>query len=221
MINRPLINTFNRVLLSILIVVTALGFVLVPLDTSLPIHWNIEGRADRFAPAPLALLLPALMAAVVLGLYLVLGRGRWRRQFDAGRHVIDVTTSFILALAILLCAITIAIGLGTAVDVPRLIVLAMGVMLLVVGNYLPKTQPNFVAGIRLPWTLRDARNWQVTHRWTGRLMMLGGVLVLLAGLVVSTPAMLFAVLMAAIIGPVLAAIIISYSMARTGPGIKP
>lgn len=58
----------------------------------------------------------------------------------------------------------------------------MAVLLIVIGNYLPKCRQNYTIGIKLPWTLADEDNWNYTHRLAGKWMMLGGVLVLLAGL---------------------------------------
>ncbi len=214
MTDRPILNTLNRVLVAGVALVTIAGFFIVPLDGTLPIHWGPDGQADGFAPAPVALLIPAVMTAVVVGLLFVMRPAGLRRDFEAGRHVINATISFIAVLAILILGATIAIGLGHMVDMPRMLALAIGAMLLVVGNYLPKTQPNWVAGIRLPWTLRDADNWRITHRWTGRLMMLGGVVAIVAALINLPPMALFIAVIAAAILPALASMAISYAIAR-------
>lgn len=210
---RPVLSRLNLALLALLGLATLLAFAIVPVDGSLPIHWNVAGEADGFAPAPVALLLPAVMAAAVVGL-LVFLRPHAKRDFEAGHHVIEASVSAILGLALLLLAATVTIGLGYAVDMPRLIVGALGVIFLVLGNYLPKTQPNAVAGIRLPWTLGDAGNWRVTHRWTGRLMMLGGGVALLASIGNAPPGVLFAVVIAAALLPALAGVAISYRLSR-------
>lgn len=214
MTDRPILNTLNRVLILAVLAATATGFFLVPLDGMLPVHWDINGQPDNFAPAPIALLIPAIMAIVVVGLLFVLRPAGLRKDFEAGRYVIDVSVSFILALAVVLTLTTIAIGMGVAVDIPRLIAFTMGAMLLVIGNYLPKTQPNWIAGFRLPWTLRDPANWRVTHRWGGRLMMLGGAVAILAAILNPPSAVLFLVIIAAALLPALAGVAISYAMAR-------
>lgn len=214
MTDKPMLNPLNRGLLVAVAVVTIAGFFLVPLDVSLPIHWNINGEPDNFAPAPLAMLLPALMAAIVIGLLLILRPAGLRRDFAAGRHAIDAAISVVLALALLLGGATIAMGMGVSVDMVRLIAFALGAMLLVLGNYLPKTQPNWIAGLRLPWTMRDPNNWRRTHLWTGRLMMLGGAVALAAALVNPLPPLLFSVVIASVLVPLLAGIAISYAMAR-------
>ena len=54
----------------------------------------------------------------------------------------------------------------------------MGVVSLVVGNYLPKCKQNYTMGIKIPWTLHDEENWNHTHRMAGYLWIFGGLLLL-------------------------------------------
>jgi uncharacterized membrane protein len=212
-VTKPALTLLNLVLLGLLALGTVLAFLVVPTGGSLPVHWNIHGEADGFAPARVALLLPGAMGAVIVGL-LVFVRPFARKDFEAGRHVIEATVNAILGLALLLLAATMAIGLGQPVDMPRLIAAALGIMLIVLGNYLPKTQPNAVAGVRLPWTLRDSANWRATHLWTGRLLMLGGLVSLVAAILNPPSVVLFAVMLSAAAVPALAGILISYRLSR-------
>lgn len=57
--------------------------------------------------------------------------------------------------------------------------LLVGVIFVVVGNYLPKCRQNYTIGIKLPWTLNDEENWNRTHRLAGFLWMIGGVVFML------------------------------------------
>ena len=50
---------------------------------------------------------------------------------------------------------------------------------IVLGNYLPTVKPNYTVGIRVPWTLNDQDNWYHTHRFSGKCMVLGGVLLIM------------------------------------------
>lgn len=43
----------------------------------------------------------------------------------------------------------------------------VGVIFVIVGNYLPKCRQNYVVGIKIPWTLADEENWNHTHRLAG------------------------------------------------------
>lgn len=54
----------------------------------------------------------------------------------------------------------------------------LGIMFLVIGNYLPKCRQNYTMGIKLPWTLDDEENWNHTHRMAGFLWVICGFLML-------------------------------------------
>jgi uncharacterized membrane protein len=51
-----------------------------------------------------------------------------------------------------------------------------GVLLAVVGNYLGKVTRSFM-GICTPWTLANDVVWERTHRFAGRVFVVGGVLI--------------------------------------------
>jgi len=51
-----------------------------------------------------------------------------------------------------------------------------GVLVILIGNYMNNLKPNFIAGIRLPWTLNDPENWRKTHQLAGKLWFAAGVL---------------------------------------------
>jgi len=56
----------------------------------------------------------------------------------------------------------------------KLIFLLVGLMFILVGNYLPKTKQNYTIGIKLPWTLASEENWNRTHRFGGRVWVVAG-----------------------------------------------
>ena len=67
-------------------------------------------------------------------------------------------------------------GVNNAIPVNTL----MAVILIVIGNYLPKCRQNYTIGIKLPWTLADEDNWNYTHRMAGKWWIAGGVLSFMA-----------------------------------------
>ena len=56
----------------------------------------------------------------------------------------------------------------------------IGLLFLVMGNYLPKTTRNRTMGIKLPWTIGNDENWQKTHRLGGRLWVVGGAIMIVS-----------------------------------------
>ncbi|MBR5505789.1 MAG: SdpI family protein [Clostridia bacterium] len=58
----------------------------------------------------------------------------------------------------------------------------VGVVIFVLGFILPKCKQNYTIGIRLPWTLHDEENWNKTHKLAGKLWIISGILMTVAGL---------------------------------------
>lgn len=57
-----------------------------------------------------------------------------------------------------------------------LMLVAVAVLFVAIGNYLPQVKPNFFMGVRTPWTLSSETVWIKTHRVCGITFMLAGVL---------------------------------------------
>ncbi len=79
------------------------------------------------------------------------------------------------------CAGTvISYGLGMEFfNMPRFASFFVGILFIVIGNYLPKVKQNYYMGIKLPWTYADEDNWNRTHRMAGKLWVVGGIVILL------------------------------------------
>ena len=54
----------------------------------------------------------------------------------------------------------------------------IGVILVVVGNVLPRLRPNSAIGIRTRWTLRDETVWMKTHRAGGYVLFVFGLILI-------------------------------------------
>ena len=60
----------------------------------------------------------------------------------------------------------------------HVILAATGFLIALAGNYMNNIKPNYVAGIRLPWTLNDHENWRKTHHVASKLWFAGGILII-------------------------------------------
>jgi uncharacterized membrane protein len=171
-------------LVAALIATAIAGFVLVPPGLQLPVHWGITGEADGFLPRELALLLPVAIVALVWAIFLAVARFARPADVEAGRYVTGVSLTALTAIFLAIEVMLVLIGIGAPVNVLQVLAMALGVLLLVLGNAMPKSQPNSFAGIRMPTTLRDPANWQATHRLGGRLAIAGGLVLLVAAFLV-------------------------------------
>lgn len=75
----------------------------------------------------------------------------------------------------LVCLSCYAYALGYEVKVGMIVNAFMGVLFIVIGNYLHKMKQNYTVGIKIPWTLHSEENWNRTHRLAAWLWILGGI----------------------------------------------
>jgi uncharacterized membrane protein len=165
-------------------------------DDSIPVHWNASGDVDRYGGKFEGLMLLPLIAVGLWALLAVLPRfdpGRANYASFAGTY----TTVRAAVLVFLggLHGLLIATALGAEIDIARVIVIAVGVLFVLLGNLLGKFRPNYFAGIRTPWTLSSARSWTATHRVGGRVFIAGGLGFIAMGIVMQ-PWLLIATLVA-------------------------
>lgn len=179
-------------------------------DAPIPSHWGLDGRPDRYAsPALVLFMLPAL--ALVLSLAFAALPSIMPPRGDLRRSRTSYIAAWVSAVALML-VVHLAIvlrSLGVDVDLIRVVAIATGALLLVIGNYLPKTRFNYVIGVRTPWTLADERVWDRTHRLAGVLMTLAGLSALAGGVLVAEPVMLLALILVPTIGAALVSVIYS------------
>lgn len=202
--SRMLFSRLNLALWAALALVTLAGHVLVPADAALPVHWGLNGQPDAFWPRSAALAVAPAMVIVNAAIFGIAGRFAPPEQLAAGKHVLAIAVPAVSGLAMAIQAGIVLIGIGYPDLMVRIISLGIGVMLILLGNVLPKTQPNRLAGLRLPWMSADPAHWRATQRLTGILMMLGGVGLVLCGLIVRDPRWLALALVAAVLVPAIA-----------------
>lgn len=150
------------------------------LPAELPFHWNAAGEVDGWASKPMAVFgTPFLMLA--LQWLCVLATSADPKKQNHPRKVLYLVFWLVPALTILLSIVTYATALGGSVRIEMILPAFLGLLFIVIGNYLPKCQQNYTIGIKIPWTLASEENWNRTHRLTGFVWVVCGVLMMLAG----------------------------------------
>lgn len=86
------------------------------------------------------------------------------------------------ALSVILIPISLLVSIGIRISVPFVVTLLVSILFIVIGNYLPKSRQNYTIGIKLPWTLHDADNWNKTHRVGGVCFIVGGIILFISNL---------------------------------------
>jgi len=145
------------------------------------IHFNAKGVADGWASRAFAVFaLPALLAALnIFTQFMLLSdpkRDIHSKLFLLGRWSIA-------PISIIANTATLMIALSIKISIERIIPLAVAILFLIIGNYLPKSKQNFTIGIRLPWTLASEDNWNKTHRLAGWVWTIGSLILIITAII--------------------------------------
>lgn len=66
-------------------------------------------------------------------------------------------------------------ALGMDINIGFVVNILLGIVFIVIGNYMPKCKQNYTTGIKLPWTLNSTENWNRTHRLAGWMYLICGI----------------------------------------------
>lgn len=148
------------------------------LPDRVPTHWNFAGEIDGWSSKAFAVFgLPGIIVACHL-LCVLITAADPKHQNVSGK-MLNMVYWITPIVSIVVGGATYMAAFGLPFRMELVGMILMGVMFIVLGNWLPKCQPNYTVGIKLPWTIHDEDNWRKTHRFAGPVWVAGGVVLLL------------------------------------------
>ena len=173
-------NKGLMILTSIVILLPMLAGILLwgQLPERMATHWGVNGEADGWSSRPVVVFgMPVFLLAIHwLGVWLT---GQDKRNHRQNEKVLQLMFWIAPAISLFGIGSTYASALGQPLPIDRLVLLLLGIVFTMIGNYLPKCRQNYTIGIKIVWTLSDEENWNATHRLAGKLWMAGGLLLML------------------------------------------
>ena len=172
------------------------------LPETMATHFGIDNAANGFCSKPVAVFgLPLFLLAVEWIAAIATSHDPRRQNISPKMFLIMLWIAPVIS--VIGAAAIYSFNLGNGVDFSMFVPLLLGVLFIVIGNYMPKSRQNYTIGIKLPWTLANVENWNRTHRLGGYLWVIGGiVLVVLALAGVGNPIWLLPVLAVMVLVPV-------------------
>ena len=148
---------------------------------TMAIHFGITGQADGYAsPAYAVFVLPLIMLAVQWLCILATSLDKGNKNRNQKLQSIVLWT--IPLIGNITCCGLYALALGWEFSPVAWTLIPMGLMFAVIGNYMPKTRMNYTMGVKVRWAYTSEANWNATHRFAGKVWMIGGIGMALCGL---------------------------------------
>ena len=153
------------------------------LPAVIPTHWNAAGVIDGWMPKLRgAVVAPIGSLVTVICLILFEPSEIETEDDDLKVRYYPTIVAGVAAIWLFGNLSVLTYGMGWRHDMPSDAAVAVGLLLIVIGNSLGKFSRNGVIGIRTPWTLADKEVWVRTNRVGGWLVVLAGVVMAATGL---------------------------------------
>lgn len=160
------------------------------LPDRLAVHFGANGQPDGFQDKGWFLVMVAVMN---VGLALLLKVVQWidpkRENYRKFARFYNLFRVVMAAFMSVIFMVTIFYNLGYAFNVQLIVLSGIGVLFIVIGNYMGQIRFNYFFGIRTPWTLANEEVWRRTHRMAGPLWVAAGVAAFICGFLSGEAAM--------------------------------
>jgi uncharacterized membrane protein len=186
----------------------------------MPIHWNMHGEVDGYGGKFAGLLLVPLLA---VGLYLLLLfvprlDPAYQNYAQFAGTYLALRFAMLLFLAAIFGGIVLA-ALGYRVQILTVVAWSMAGLFALLGAVMKRLRPNWMVGVRTPWTLSSERSWTKTHRLAGWLFYVIAALMVVWGAMPG--AAMFVITMTALGVSVVALVVYSYRVYCHDPNRLP
>lgn len=170
------------------------------LPAEIATHFGADNQPNGFSSKAFAVFgLPL----IILGLHLlcIIATNTDPKNKNISGKAIAIVLWIIPLTSLILMSVTYAYALGTKMRIGFIVIMLLGILFILLGNYMPKTKQNYTFGLRIPWTLNDKENWVKTHRLAGKLMVLGGAIIC-ATAIFENPFIFFPIVIVMVLVPI-------------------
>lgn len=179
--NDKLVNKTTILTTVVCLIPVIVGIILYnKLPENIVVHWDSNGEPNGWAHKMVGtIVFPGILVLVNLIFPALLRTDpKYSNINEKTKHIIQW---FIPIVAIFCSGVTLADALGVDVKIALIAPMFMGLLFVIIGNYLPKMTQSYTVGIKLPWTLNSEENWNKTHRMAGFLWVIGGIAMIITG----------------------------------------
>lgn len=138
------------------------------LPEQVPTHWGAGNAVNGYSSRNMAAFgIPVILFLLAVLVNVIYRLDPKRENIRRSKELKQLTRWFIVLLALMVQTIILLSGIGMSINVGTVVSIPIAILLIAIGNYMPKCRQNYTLGIKLPWTLADEDNWNRTHRLAG------------------------------------------------------
>lgn len=154
------------------------------LPETIATHFNGSGEADGWGSKETLIWGPLVMLALSYGVFWLIPSIDPKQKIGAMGKKFEAVKWIVVLLMVAVSILWIYSSQNGNSSINMLFVV-FGIFFTLMGNFMPTIKHNYFVGIRTPWTLENETVWKKTHRMAGGWWLAGGIVIVLASLLLS------------------------------------
>jgi len=160
-----------------------LAYLWKELPEKVPMHWNINGDVDRYGDKLELLLIPILLPLLVYIIFLIIPKIDPKNKINKMGSKYESIKMLLTTFMSILSLYIIYSAHNQSIENPNNILIFIGILIIIFGNYFKTIKANYFIGIRTPWTLENETVWKKTHKLGGKMWFIGGFIIVISSLI--------------------------------------
>lgn len=120
------------------------------LPESIAIHWGIDNNPNGYFLKPAFVFgMPIIMVA--LQVFCCIVSDLSDKNPEANKKAVTVYKWIIPVITVVMYAVTIAIALGNDLDIRKIVMVILGILFIISGNYMPKVRSDYYMNSKVFW----------------------------------------------------------------------
>ena len=188
----------NKLLWTVTLLPSVITLLALPfLPDQMPMHYDLSGTVDRYGSKYEQFTFPMMIIGFTVFFLFIIHHyvkkaqnsteDKQKQEALSNIKVLRITAT---AMALMFTAmhlfilITSTLGAQEGLthmpfDISSFTGICLGIFMIVIGNIVPKAKRNSTVGIRTPWSFYNEQTWAKSNRIGGRILMIGGILIII------------------------------------------
>lgn len=182
------------------LVITAIALQFMP--DSVPMHYDLAGNIDRWGSKYENLLFPGIILLLSFFWHCLIAHYEKKaaKAPDEKKSAEALANAKVLKIVGVVMAAIFTVeqlfilysayreareGAAKAyIDIGKVSCILLGILFLILGNFMPKTRKNAIAGVRVSWSVYNDTTWRKSNRFGGAALMAAGAAVIVTSVFV-------------------------------------
>lgn len=185
------IKKLYYVLMYLPLIITLIALMFLP--EQVPAHYGIDNQVTRWGSKYEMLLFPFFN--ICMGFFILIVTKNAARQEGEGNNnakvgmvtgIMTLVLFNVMTYYFLYAALNKVENLSdVAFDIYQIVFCITGIIMIIIGNIMPKVRMNSIMGLRTPWSLKNEVTWKMSQRFGGFTFIMAGVVIIVISFVLS------------------------------------